>query len=40
MSHFKIGYKNLIGGIEETFKIFRKYNRFAGQDSKLGTTKY
>jgi hypothetical protein len=35
MLHFKIGHKNLIGGIEEILKIFRKYNRFAGEDSKL-----
>jgi hypothetical protein len=31
---------SLIGGIEKILKIFRKYNRFAGQDSKFGTPKY
>jgi hypothetical protein len=40
MPHFKIGYKNLIGRIEEILNMFRKYNRFAGKDSKLGTPKY
>jgi len=40
MPHFKIGYKKLIGGIEEILKIFSKYNRFVGQVSKLGTPKY